>query len=64
MPDISMCAHPTCPSRSRCYRHAASGTVPSEMRQSYMGFEPGADGRCSSFLDVGGRPVTSKEDRA
>lgn len=64
MPDISMCAHPTCPSRSRCYRHAASGTVPSEMRQSYMGFEPDADGACSSFLGVSDRTASRKEDRA
>lgn len=43
MPDISMCADDRCPSRTRCYRHADSGTVPSEFRQAYGYF---GDARC------------------
>lgn len=40
MPDVAMCSHKACPSRSNCYRHADSGTRPTERRQSYMQFHP------------------------
>lgn len=33
MPDLSMCADATCPSRARCYRHADSGTDTSQQRR-------------------------------
>ena len=36
MPDIAMCASTDCPLRLNCYRHAASGTVPTPERQSYV----------------------------
>jgi hypothetical protein len=35
MPDISMCASADCLLKNNCYRHAASGTVPTPKRQSY-----------------------------
>ena len=35
MPDIALCASTDCPLRRNCYRHAASGTVPTPERQSY-----------------------------
>lgn len=55
MPDISMCAHAECPSRKSCYRHAESGTKPTERRQSYMAFEPRKDdGKCLAYVPVYG----------
>jgi hypothetical protein len=54
MPDISMCAHETCPVKERCYRHEASGTVPTPHRQSWMGFEPKDGGPCWAFLPTKG----------
>lgn len=36
MPDIHMCPSVICPERERCYRNAASGTKPSDMRQAYF----------------------------
>jgi hypothetical protein len=35
MPDITMCPSDTCDLRTRCYRNPASGTKPSEYRQSW-----------------------------
>jgi hypothetical protein len=56
MPDISMCANKTCPLRARCYRHEDSGTVPTPRRQSWMAFQPDADGNCYAFMPTeGGR---------
>ena len=62
MPDISMCAHPTCPSRTLCRRHEASGTKASEWRQSWVAFAP-LDGayRCHSFLPL--PPQEAAHDR-
>ena len=37
MPDISMCLDNTCPSRTLCRRHEASGTRPNEHWQAYGG---------------------------
>jgi general stress protein YciG len=48
MPDISMCAHSSCPSRKICFRHKASGTIPNFL-QTYMGFAPNDSGKCDSF---------------
>ena len=56
MPDISMCRHPDCPARHTCYRHSASGTRPSEFRQSWMAFQPGPLGMCDHYI-----PVRSEE---
>ena len=56
MPDISMCRHPDCPARHTCYRHSASGTRPSEFRQSYGDFRPDLRGRCGYYF-----PVRSEE---
>ncbi len=55
MPDISMCGAADCPVSRRCYRHAASGTKPSALVQSYQDyvFEPGVG--CSGFWDVAHR---------
>ena len=36
MPDITMCASTTCPVRETCYRNEASGTTPSDFRQSWF----------------------------
>lgn len=66
MPDVAMCHNPECPSRQSCYRHAESGTVPVERRQSYMSFQPRkADGKCWAYIPVydddwhcsGGKPL-------
>jgi hypothetical protein len=38
MPDITMCANDDCPVRHLCHRHQASGTWPTEHRQSYAVF--------------------------
>ena len=38
MPDISMCATANCPIKHECYRSEASGTKPSEWRQSWSAF--------------------------
>lgn len=35
MPDIMMCEAPLCPLSRTCYRHADSGTRPSQHQQSY-----------------------------
>lgn len=48
MPDISMCSA-VCPKSSQCYRHADSGTKPSEHRQSYIMRE---NGPCDDFWQV------------
>ena len=48
MPDISMCAHSSCPSRKICFRHKASGTIPNFI-QTYMDFAPNDSGKCDSF---------------
>jgi hypothetical protein len=40
MPDITMCGSETCPLKANCYRNPASGTKPSEYRQSwFMGLD-------------------------
>lgn len=38
--DRAMCAHPTCPLRTNCTRHAESGTKPDPVRQVYVLVEP------------------------
>lgn len=38
MPDISMCPSQDCPVRGDCYRNEASGTEPSNFRQSWIGW--------------------------
>ena len=40
MPDITMCANDKCPIRKKCKRSPDSGTVPSDMWQSWTKFEP------------------------
>lgn len=40
MPDITMCKDETCPLKGSCYRHPASGTEPSEHRQSFFASKP------------------------
>jgi hypothetical protein len=44
MPDISMCRHKTCPNRTKCYRHEASGTEPKKYAQTYAAWEPTING--------------------
>lgn len=46
MSDISMCTHPTCPSRERCYRQTAPINP---YRQAYAAFEPVGE-RCEYFV--------------
>ena len=51
MPDIAMCKDNQCPAKSECYRHKASGTVPTERMQAYSGFAHNPEkGRCNSFV--------------
>lgn len=53
MPDISMCADDACPSRSKCYRHKASGTVPNLPWQAFGEHQRKPnDERCASFWPV------------
>jgi hypothetical protein len=42
MPDITMCAVSDCPLSPRCYRHADSGTKPSDPWQAYWVIEDSA----------------------
>jgi hypothetical protein len=67
VPDISMCANSSCPSRFKCYRHQASGTNPTAQRQSYMNYQWSAQtGRCSSYTPVDrvtAPPVRLKGDK-
>ena len=50
MPDISMCADDDCPTRHKCRRHKASGTVPDQYRQAFANFErEPEDERCGDF---------------
>jgi hypothetical protein len=55
MPDISMCPSQYCPVRGDCYRNEASGTRPTEYRQSWTTFtwrQPGGFGapvECSGY---------------
>ncbi len=51
MPDITMCANSKCDKKTKCYRHEASGTEPSEW-QSYTIFNLWVDGECEHFLPV------------
>lgn len=44
MPDISMCRHKTCPKRTDCYRHEASGTEPDKYAQTYALWQPTVNG--------------------
>lgn len=61
MPDITMCSNSECPFRNHCYRFRA---VPSEY-QSYTRFEPDADGRCESYIEIhyGDKLATNTEKR-
>jgi len=36
MPDITMCPSKTCSAKSKCYRNADSGTIPSEYWQAWF----------------------------
>lgn len=48
--DITMCLSETCPSRTLCHRHEASGTSPSARWQSYADFQFDPEtGVCDSF---------------
>lgn len=59
MPDISMCATGAdCPKRETCHRWTA---IPTEGRQSWMGFEPGDE--CKDYWPDWGYRRTSKEER-
>jgi len=61
MPDISMCAATKCPRSKECYRHADSGTKPSEPWQTYSYFAHGLTG-CGSFWPAREtRPTPPKE---
>ncbi|WP_158679929.1 hypothetical protein [Deinococcus sp. NW-56] len=62
MPDMAMCEHPACPSRERCYRHAASGTRPGEHWQTYADFQPVGE-RCARFLRADPRPGPAPPER-
>jgi len=54
MPDISMCQNNECPSKHKCYRHADSGTIPSDRRQSYMEFPLRPDAKhCDYYIPLG-----------
>lgn len=48
--DIAMCLSETCPSRSLCHRHEASGTRPDPHRQTYTDFQHDPEtGKCDDF---------------
>jgi hypothetical protein len=66
MPDISMCADDECPSRAKCYRSKASGTVPSEYQQAFTDFErEPEDERCGDFWpNVTGRAALDELAKA
>lgn len=49
MPDISMCTLKICPQKESCYRHAASGTKPSDW-QAYFVPPHDESGKCLSYL--------------
>lgn len=50
MPDIAMCPSTECTLKESCYRNRASGTEPSEYRQSYFVNPPGKeDGTCDYY---------------
>jgi hypothetical protein len=56
MPDISMCTSAICPARRNCYRHAESGTQPTERQPYYvLGDEqgPSEDEHCRQFWPAG-----------
>lgn len=52
MPDLAMCPSETCPVRGVCYRNAASGTKPTDERQTWAYFARREDeGRsCHGFI--------------
>lgn len=56
MPDISMCSVEGCAVSHTCRRHADSGTVPCEHRQSYLvprlTIEGGEFVSCEDYLEV------------
>ena len=54
MPDISMCSSTTCPLKSKCYRNPASGTQPSEFRQSWFATMEGWGEDCKYYWPVRG----------
>ena len=53
MPDMTMCANEDCPLRKKCYRHADSGTKPTEHWQFYSAFQfvlrEDGEARCPDF---------------
>lgn len=49
MPDITMCQSETCNVRATCYRNEASGTKPTEYRQSWFMEPPGEDDTCPYY---------------
>lgn len=49
MPDISMCSNEGCEAKTRCHRHAASGTMPSDPWQTYSTW-----GDCEATADCPG----------
>jgi hypothetical protein len=50
MPDIAMCPSKDCVLKDTCYRNIASGTEPSEYRQSYFVNPPSKeDGSCDYY---------------
>jgi hypothetical protein len=52
MPDISMCDSETCPLKTNCYRNPASGTKPSEHRQSWFMGLPSEGETCNHYWPV------------
>jgi hypothetical protein len=46
MPDITMCSSDSCSIREQCVRNPASGTEPSDMRQSWFTNPPGQGRDC------------------
>ena len=49
MPDISMCPDDECPVRRSCRRNPASGTTPTPLMQSWMGFHHDGPQGCAEF---------------
>jgi hypothetical protein len=51
MPDITMCDDKKCPNAPQCYRNPASGTRPSDFRQSWFVETPRTETGCEHFCE-------------
>ena len=52
MADFSMCKNPTCPVRTQCKRHEASGTKPEPIQQYWMHEQRYGARGCGFFMEA------------